>query len=221
MDPFKIFAPRWQRLTSPLATHLVPGQVYPHGRVNSHGYVGEEFDLSAVNDCLIAVGCSFTEGVGVEGQQVWAEVLAQKLGLCCQRWALGGVGCSWIQAQVVEMFLRGYRPRVLAICWPESSRVQWWAGGPQQPQHSLAHQQAHQADPQHMITCSDIARDTVRSLCALAGVPLLESAWSEELARHWNIPQFPDPDLGWDALHPGPRSHKAMAQTLLKQYQRL
>jgi hypothetical protein len=56
---------------------------------NSHGFRDSEFNN---NTSCIALGCSFTEGIGLSLDQTWPKVLERTID--CKVWNLGVAGCS-------------------------------------------------------------------------------------------------------------------------------
>jgi hypothetical protein len=56
-------------------------------RFNSHGFRADEFDGGPY---MLALGCSFTIGIGLPDQDTWARQTATALGLKCANLGWGG-----------------------------------------------------------------------------------------------------------------------------------
>lgn len=89
-------------------------------RYNSHGFRDDEFDASP---CGIALGCSFTEGVGVASHQTWPKQLETMLGHKVWNLGIGGTGIATCY-RVMEYFLPVLKPRFVAMLDPPIPRLE-------------------------------------------------------------------------------------------------
>lgn len=60
-------------------------------KYNSHGFRDSEFDSTPSG---LALGCSFTEGIGIEENQTWPKVLSKKLNFNIWNLGIGGTGAD-------------------------------------------------------------------------------------------------------------------------------
>lgn len=87
---------------------------------NSHGFRDDEFDNRS---CGIAIGCSFTEGVGIPQQTVWPRVLGKLSNTYV--WNLGVGGSSLDTCfRLLDHWLPILKPRFVVLCLPPLNRVE-------------------------------------------------------------------------------------------------
>ena len=94
-----------------------PGQVY---RANSYGYRSNEF---TVGTDLLAAGCSFTFGVGVPEETIWANVIAKNLGVSVSNISRPGASVLWIVERVFTYFEKFGHPKYLMCLFPDEART--------------------------------------------------------------------------------------------------
>jgi hypothetical protein len=81
---------------------------------NQHGFRSPEFDQ---RPCGIALGCSFTEGVGIPVQHTWPSKLSKMLDV--HVWNLGTGGSSIDTAfTFLEYYIDLLDPQFVTICVP-------------------------------------------------------------------------------------------------------
>lgn len=76
---------------------------------------------------VVILGCSHTWGVGLESQETWAHKVSQHNTERLRYWNLGQPGLS--PEGLVRILYRTEKtlfPKILIICWPESSRREWF-----------------------------------------------------------------------------------------------
>lgn len=89
-------------------------------RYNSHAFRDEEFYHG---QCGIALGCSFTEGVGVAEDQTWPRQLEKLVGYKVWNLGIGGTGISTCY-RAMEYFLPQLRPKFVALLPPPIARLE-------------------------------------------------------------------------------------------------
>ncbi len=87
---------------------------------NQHGFRDSEF---AVTESGLALGCSFTEGVGVAQHQSWPKQLERQLGMPVWNLGIGGSGIS-TAFRVLDRWLPLLRPRFVALLIPPAARLE-------------------------------------------------------------------------------------------------
>ena len=89
-------------------------------RFNSHAFRDEEFKPGP---CGIALGCSFTEGIGVASHQTWPKQLENFVGYKVWNLGIGGTGIATCY-RVMEHYLPMLRPKFVALLPPPIPRLE-------------------------------------------------------------------------------------------------
>ncbi len=89
-------------------------------RYNSQGFRDEEFRDT---ECGIALGCSFTEGVGVAADQTWPSRLQSILGVKIWNLGIGGTGIATCY-RAMDHFITRLRPKFVAMLDPPIARIE-------------------------------------------------------------------------------------------------
>jgi hypothetical protein len=88
--------------------------------LNSNGYRSPEFSSGAK---VIASGCSFTYGVGVPGETIWANVVGKELGVEPQILAMPGISVSTIVESLFKYFRVYGNPETVLCLFPNLYRL--------------------------------------------------------------------------------------------------
>jgi hypothetical protein len=94
--------------------------------INSHGFRGPEFSELADNGRpkILALGCSYTKGVGVTYEDIWST----KLNKYFPDHDVINFGLSGGTADSISRYcylaVEHFKPRIVAALWPEISRVE-------------------------------------------------------------------------------------------------
>ena len=78
-------------------------------KFNSQGFRTSELSSYTHNEFLLALGCSYTQGVGLRQSETWCEILANNLDIQCMNLALGGTGVDYVYYQTLA-YVRTNRP---------------------------------------------------------------------------------------------------------------
>ena len=87
---------------------------------------------------VVILGCSHTWGVGLEPEETWAHHVSQWNTQRLRYWNLGQPGYS--PEGVVRMLYSTEKtldPSIIIICWPETSRREWYGGSKSSPLNLL------------------------------------------------------------------------------------
>ncbi len=87
---------------------------------NEHGFRDDAFDD---RPCGLALGCSYTEGVGVAADETWPAQLAKLVGYKVWNLGIGGVGIDTC-FRVMEFWAPILRPRFIALLDPPIARME-------------------------------------------------------------------------------------------------
>jgi len=175
---------------------------------NSHGFRDDEF----TNDlAVMALGCSFTEGVGVAQYATWPRQLSNMMGM--RVWNLGVGGSSSDTAyRLAEYWLDHLNIKYVAMLVPNIDRFEVWHDG--RP-HVIMHSSYQNFDisEYNKIYWTNSENGQInqnKNLCAI-----------KQLCNERQIPfrfQFKDKwnnvDFGRDLSHWGPESNQLVAEKM-------
>jgi hypothetical protein len=105
-------------------------------KLNSHGFRSEEFDDRAG---FIALGCSFTCGIGLPIDQVWPSIVAQRTGLI--PWNLG-IGAAGLDTcfRMLYNYIDQLKPKFVMLLMPDPNRFEIHnLGMPSMVMHNSTH----------------------------------------------------------------------------------
>jgi len=88
-------------------------------KFNSHGFRCDEFDGGP---CMIALGCSYTFGIGLPNEATWAQQTAAALGLKCANLAWGGYSADSCY-RLAEYWVPKFKPEYVCMLVPPRSRL--------------------------------------------------------------------------------------------------
>ena len=197
---------------------------------NSHGFRCDEF---TDEPCLIALGCSYTMGIGLPRQVLWPELVAQDLGLRVANLAWGGYSADSC-FRLAEYWVPRLKPELVVLMAPNMARFELLLDHEQ----LLPHQHRNQlfevimpASESNLFADHSFLRHwwgnpenhrlnnlrncmALQRLCDELDVPcVIDNAdhhmwWSRE-------------ELGYarDFLHGGPPAHRRIADHILNEYQ--
>lgn len=90
-------------------------------RYNSHGFRCDEFDN---RPCGIALGCSFTHGVGLPVEKTWPHLLSQLTGM--HFWNLGSGGASIDTVfRIFDYYVIKLKPKFVCLLSPPKQRLEY------------------------------------------------------------------------------------------------
>jgi hypothetical protein len=95
---------------------LDPSRTY---RFNSYGYRGEELKQGAK---FVSAGCSFTYGLGIPEDAIWANIIARDLNLTHNSVAKSGASIGWIVEKLFNYFKEFGHPKYLICLMPDAKR---------------------------------------------------------------------------------------------------
>jgi len=89
-------------------------------RINSDGFRADEFDSGPY---MVALGCSYTVGIGLPDQATWPRLVATELGLSCANLAWGGNSADTCY-RLAEYWVPKLRPNYVCMLAPPRHRVE-------------------------------------------------------------------------------------------------
>ena len=89
-------------------------------KFNNYGFRCDDFDD---RDCMIALGCSFTIGIGLPLESTWPQLVGQTLGLVPYTLAWGGTSADTC-FRLAEYWIPQLMPKALFMLTPPPSRFE-------------------------------------------------------------------------------------------------
>ena len=175
---------------------------------NSHGFRDDEFNNEPA---VLALGCSFTEGVGVSLNATWSRQLSDMMGM--RVWNLGvGGSASDTAYRLAEYWLDHLDIKFVAMLVPNVERFEIWNSG---MAHVVMHNNHQDFDivGYKKIYWANNKNGQINQNKNLHAI--------KHLCHERKIPfcfQFPElcnkADLGRDLAHWGPQTNKMLAEKM-------
>jgi hypothetical protein len=89
-------------------------------KFNSNGFRGDEI---TTKPSLLALGCSFTVGIGLHYEQTWPWLVSQILQLNCINMGLGG-SSNDTAFRLADYYIPKIKPRIVFLLSPEKERLE-------------------------------------------------------------------------------------------------
>jgi hypothetical protein len=90
-------------------------------KINSEGFRCDEFDYT--EPCMIALGCSYTVGIGLPIDAIWPALMGQSLGLKVYNLGWGGNGIDTCY-RLARYWIPQLKPQVVALLAPPRARLE-------------------------------------------------------------------------------------------------
>lgn len=205
---------------------LEPGAI--SYKINNYGFRCSEFVPG--DDCLIALGCSFTVGIGLPVENTWPELVGKALGLRVYNLAWGGNAADTC-FRLAEYWIPKLNPKAVFMLAPPPARfelirlasVPWDVAVEIYMPHSES-KSVTEVDSflKHWFTMDENARINqtknklaIQHLCNELNIPCQiydafdHMAWSRE-------------DVGYarDRMHAGPKGHERLAGIILNDWRK-
>ena len=177
---------------------------------NSHGFRDDEFNNEPA---VLALGCSFTEGVGVSCNTTWPRQLSDMMGM--RVWNLGvGGSASDTAYRLAEYWLKHLDIKFVAMLVPFVDRFEIWDSGVahvimHNTQHTLdidGYQKIYLASRENGQTNQNKNLHAIKHLCNEKQIPFCFQ-FLDHYAATWV-------DYGRDLAHWGTKSNKIMAEKM-------
>lgn len=195
-------------------------------KLNSHGFRSEEFLPD--QDCIVALGCSFTVGIGLPIESVWPSLVGQALGKKVYNLAWGGNSADTC-FRMAEYWIPALKPKAVFMLAPPKARFELLLDSKMQPYEifmpsnevSFGHDRYGEF-LKHWFSNDDNVninhkknKLAVQALCDNLNIPCQiynadeHMAWSRE-------------EVGYarDRMHAGPKGHKLLAERMLDDWRK-
>jgi hypothetical protein len=191
---------------------------------NSEGFRVDEFD-SRSN--WMAIGCSFTQGTGVNVQDRWTTAVSQEIKLHC--WNLGIAGAAGDTCfRVAKHYVPKLLPKFVVYLEPRYNRTEIISSQSHAPlvlnwaydykNWSGTYIKELLLNEENLNLAAEKNREAIRSICLQHNIPLIVYAPDAYCTLIRDEKQI---DLGRDLLHPGRLNNRAFAQVVAKDVEKL
>ena len=191
---------------------------------NSQGFRTPEFDQRSN---WIALGCSFTQGTGVNVSDRWTDIVADQIGLHC--WNLAAAGAAGDTCyRIARHYIPKLLPKFVVYLEPRYNRTELMTSKQAAP---WVINWAHDArnwpgeyvkylisESENLELNAEKNREAIRSICLQNNVQLI--VYSPDAFRSM-VSDSTQHDLGRDLLHPGRLNNQAFAKVVAKDIQQL
>jgi len=193
-------------------------------KFNSQGFRTEEFDA---RPSWMALGCSFTQGTGVNAQDRWTDIVADWIGLSC--WNLGVAGASGDTCyRIAKHYIPELRPKFVVYLEPRYNRTELKTSSALAP---LVINWAYDdknwlgnyvkellLNESNLEIAAEKNREAIRSICLQHNIPLIVYRPDAYISLVTDKKQH---DLARDLLHPGRLNNRAFAQVVVKDVEQI
>jgi hypothetical protein len=193
-------------------------------KFNSHGFRADEFDGGPY---LLALGCSYTVGIGLPVESTWAYQTAQALNLKCANLAWGGYSADTCY-RLAEYWVNELKPDYVCMLVPPQHRVELLLEDPNlrfevfMPQSKSDYFKESDTYLKHWFLNEENARinqrkniRAIKQLCTEVNIPCKIYNAEDFMCRSRE-------EIGYarDYMHGGPIAHKILADTFIADYKK-
>lgn len=90
-------------------------------KINQHGFRSDEFVEGTKS--LVALGCSYTIGIGLPHKDLWPTLVANEVGLVPYNLAWGGIAADTCY-RIAEYWIPKLKPKLVVMLAPPVSRIE-------------------------------------------------------------------------------------------------
>ena len=190
--------------------------------INSHGFRSAEFEIGS--DCIVALGCSYTQGIGLPIETTWPSILGKHLGLQVYNLAWGGNSADTC-FMVAQYWIPVLRPKLVVMVAPPQSRLDVVLASGHPAFHTIMpsthagefgndsfikHWFANERNAQLNNAKNKLA---VKALSNNLSIPCLTYN-----AHDWFAKSREEVGYARDYLHAGPRGHEILAERIIHDF---
>jgi hypothetical protein len=188
-------------------------------KINSHGFRSEEF---TDEPCILALGCSYTVGIGLPLNILWPTLVGKELNLKVYNLAWGGNSADTC-FRLAQYWIPRLSPLAVFMLAPPVARIELLMGNNNTPpievfmpmlefNNDLYLKNWFMDDNNAQIN-SEKNKLAISAICHSHGSKFYSLNSSEEMARSRE-------EVGYarDYMHAGTRGHQFVAEKFLKQY---
>ena len=191
-------------------------------KFNKYGFRSDEIDD---RDCMIALGCSFTIGIGLPLESTWPQIVGSQLGLVPYTMAWGGTSADTC-FRLAEYWIPQLKPKAVFMLAPPPSRFELIrASGVPPVENYLPNSESHSASEidsflKHWHTMDENSRLNqkknklaIQAMCAEFDIPFFTYDAFDHMAMSRE-------EIGYarDRMHGGPGGHTRLAERMLNDW---
>ena len=191
-------------------------------KFNSYGFRSDEIDD---RDCMIALGCSFTIGIGLPVESTWPQIVGRQLGLVPHTMAWGGTSADTC-FRLAEYWIPQLKPKAVFMLAPPPSRFELIrASGVPPVENYMPQSESRSASEidsflKHWHTMDENARLNqkknklaIQAMCSDSNIPFFVYNAFDHMAMSRE-------EIGYarDRMHGGPAGHDRLAKIMLNDF---
>lgn len=192
-------------------------------RINRYGF--RSIELDETKPSLLALGCSYTAGIGLPEKDLWPTLVAQDLDLHCYNLAWPGTSADTC-FMIADFWIPELRPQLVVMAAPPIQRFdliakydslehQTFMPGSQDSGNSDFFVKNWFVHDRNSILNNKKNRLAVEALCAGLGIPCLTYNAHEYFARSREEVEY-----ARDHMHAGPQGHQMFAERILDDWRK-
>lgn len=193
-------------------------------KFNSYGFRADEFDGGPY---LVALGCSYTIGIGLPVEATWPYQVAQALNLKCANLAWGGYSADSCY-RLAEYWVDKLKPDYVCMLVPPRHRIELLLDDPTQsleifmPQSLSRYYKEDDIYLKHWFLNDENAKinqrknvRAIKQLCLELNIPC--AIHNAEEHMWWSREEI---GYARDYMHGGPKIHKILAEKFVNGYKK-
>lgn len=191
-------------------------------KINANGFRCDEFESNTPN--LIALGCSYTFGVGLPLETTWPKIVADNLNLVCNNLAWPGTSADTCY-MLARYWIPKLKPSLVVMAAPPKHRFDLITEDPALPhetfmpgqskyEHDFYIQQWFVNDRNANLN-NEKNKLAVEALCYKLNIPCLTYDAHEFFARSREEVEY-----ARDYMHAGPKGHRILAERILDDWRK-
>ena len=187
-------------------------------KINSYGFRCDEFDD---RDCMLALGCSFTIGIGLPVESIWPQIVGRQLGLVPYTMAWGGTSADTC-FRLAEYWIPQLMPKAVFMLSPPPSRFELIRASGVPIENYMPQSESLSASEvdsflKHWHTMDENSRLNqkknklaIQAMCAEHSIPCFMYDAFDHMAKSRE-------EIGYarDRMHGGPGGHQRLAERML------
>lgn len=192
-------------------------------RINQQGFRCDELDPTKPS--LLALGCSYTAGIGLPEKDIWPSLVANELNLTCYNLAWGGTSADTCFT-LAEFWIPELRPKLVVMAAPPMHRFdlflqssdiqnQTFMPGTQQNDTEDFFVKNWFLDDRNAIVNNAKNKLAVQAICQNLEIPCLTYNAHEYFARSREEVEY-----ARDYMHAGPKGHRMFAERILDDWRK-
>lgn len=190
-------------------------------KINSHGFRSEEFDTSEPS--MIALGCSYSIGIGLPVQSIWPTLVGQALNLKVHNLSWGGTSADTC-FMLAQYWIPRLRPQLVVMCAPPKHRFDLITEDPQLPHNTYMPGMTDITDraiQQWLINDRNADLNNAKNKLAVQGLCVELDIQCQTYDAHDYFARSRE-EIGYarDYMHAGPEGHQIFAERVIDDWRK-